>query len=245
MAVSLAKRSRSQPRARTRAAPAARSKRPDKAVQLDLRRTPMQARGQATYERILDATAEVLDKVGTEALTTNLIARTAKVNVATLYQYFPNKQAVLLTLFKRHSAARLEIGTRMLGGMTRSGDWRSRVALGVDAAAAARRRMGGAAALRLAMRSSPDLMEHDRAQLDRLAATLAAELRGAGVKDGKASLVARCAIEALSSLLDLGTMATDGGDARIVEQATDMVTAYLAPYLDKARVAGRAKPRRG
>jgi AcrR family transcriptional regulator len=244
MAARVAKRSRSQPRTGARAARVVRNKRRDASAQLDLRRTPMQARGQATFERILDATAEVLDKVGTEALTTNLIARTAKVNVATLYQYFPNKQAVLLTLFKRHSAARLEIGTRTLGGMSRSGDWRSRVALGVDAAAAARRQMGGAAALRLAMRSSPDLIEHDRAQLDRLAATLAAEVRGAGVKDGKASLVARCAVEALSSLLDLGNGAADGEDSQLVEQATDMVTAYLAPYLDKAKVAGRAKPRR-
>ncbi|MCE3286104.1 MAG: hypothetical protein K0R70_2360, partial [Steroidobacteraceae bacterium] len=43
-----------------------------KGTELDLRRTPMQARGQATFERILDATAELLDKVGTESLTTNL-----------------------------------------------------------------------------------------------------------------------------------------------------------------------------
>jgi AcrR family transcriptional regulator len=244
MAVRVAKRSRSQPRTRARAARAVRNKRREAAAPLDLRRTPMQARGQATFERILDATAEVLDTVGSEALTTNLIARTANVNVATLYQYFPNKQAVLLTLFRRHSAARLEIGARMLGGMSRSGDWRSRVARGVDAAAAARRQMGGAAALRLAMRSSPELMEHDRAQLDQLAATLAAELRGVGVKDDKAGLVARCAVEALSSLLDLGTRAADGEDSQVVEQATDMLTAYLAPYLDKVKVAGRAKPRR-
>jgi hypothetical protein len=51
----------------------------------------MQARGQATFERILDATARLLDEVGTEALTTNLIARTADVNVATLYPVLPEQ----------------------------------------------------------------------------------------------------------------------------------------------------------
>ena len=83
-----------------------------KPTELDLRRTPMQARGQATFDRILDATAQLLEKVGTDALTTNLIAKAADVNVATLYQYFPNKQAVLLSLFERQSEARIALGER-------------------------------------------------------------------------------------------------------------------------------------
>jgi len=131
---------------------------------------------------------------------------------------------------------------RMLGGMSQSSDWRSRVAKGIQAAAEARRNMGGVAALRLAMRSSPDLLEHDRDQLDQLAGALASELMDSGLREDKARLVGRCAVEALTSLLDLGT--ADDGDARVVEQATAMVTAYLAPYLDKAAAAGRAKPRR-
>src|SRR5678816_2616402 len=89
-----------------------------KPTELDLRRTPMQARGQATFDRILDATAQLLEKVGTDALTTNLIAKAADVNVATLYQYFPNKQAVLLSLFERQSEAQIQLGERMLQGFT-------------------------------------------------------------------------------------------------------------------------------
>jgi AcrR family transcriptional regulator len=242
MAASPAKRPRRQIRTTSRTRLATRGKRGAKATELDLRRTPRQARGQATFERILDATVEVLDRVGTEALTTNLIARTANVNVATLYQYFPNKQAVLLALFKRQNGARVEIGMRMLGGMSQSSDWRNRVAKGIQAAAEVRRNMGGVAALRLAMRSSPDLLEHDRDQLDQLAGTLARELVDSGVREDKARLVARCAVEALTSLLDLGS--GDDGDGRVVEQATAMVTGYLAPYLDKAGVSARVKSRR-
>ena len=242
MTASPAKRIRPPMRKIVRTRPAGRGKRRAHATELGLRRTPMQARGHATFERILDATAEVLEKVGTDALTTNLIARTARVNVATLYQYFPNKQAVLLALFKRQNGARVEIGRRMLDGMSQSTDWRARVAKGIQAAAEARRSMGGVAALRLAMRSSPDLLEHDRDQLDQLAATLARELKDSGVRDEKARLVARCAIEALTALLDLGSI--DDGDPGVVGQATDMVTCYLAPYLDKARIARGAKMRR-
>jgi AcrR family transcriptional regulator len=203
----------------------------------------MQARGHATFERILDATATVLEKVGTDALTTNLIARTANVNVATLYQYFPNKQAVLLALFKRQNEARLEIGMRMLGGMSQSGDWRNRIARGVRAAAEARRNMSGVAALRLAMRSSPDLLEHDRSQSVAIAATLANELADAGLKPEKARLVARCSVEALNALLDLWSIDTQCKDDRIVEQGKELVCAYLAPYFDKGRGRGARRGR--
>jgi AcrR family transcriptional regulator len=215
-------------------------------TKLDLRRTPMQARGQATFERILDATARLLDAAGTEALTTNLIARTADVNVATLYQYFPNKQAVLLALFKRQNETRVEIGERAIAGMAHSADWRRLVAKGIDGVATARRDMGGAAALRLAMRSSPDLLEHESSQSVRIAATLAKELMDAGARPDKARLVARCAVEALTALLDYWSIETDCSDARIVEQAKELVCAYLAPYLDKGRSGrGVAPARRG
>jgi AcrR family transcriptional regulator len=241
MAASPAKRSQRQLSApRTRVAQ--RRKRRAKVTELDLRRTPMQARGQATFERILDATAEVLEKVGIESLTTNLIARTAKVNVATLYQYFPNKQAVLLALYKRQNGARVEMGVRLLDGLSQSSDWRGRVTKAISAAAEARRSQSASATLRLAMRSSPDLVEHDRDQLDQLAGAVAKELSGSGVREDKARLVARCAVEATTALLDLGS--TEAADGRVVDQASAMVTAYLAPYLDKTAGASRAKPRR-
>ena len=203
----------------------------------------MQARGQATFERILDATARLLEDVGTEALTTNLIARTADVNVATLYQYFPNKQAVLLALFKRHNEARAEIGERSIAGIAHSPDWRRLIARGIDGVAEARRQMGGAAALRLAMRSSPDLLEHDRSQSVAIAATLANELMDAGVKPDKARLVARCSVEALNAVLDLWSIDTQCKDDRIVEQGKELVCAYLAPYFDKRRARGGRRGR--
>ena len=221
-----------------------------KATELDLRRTPMQARGQATFERILDATAELLDKVGTEALTTNLISRTADVNVATLYQYFPNKQAVLLSLFKRQNETRVEIGKQMITGLARSPDWRRMIGNGVQAVAEARRSAGGATALRLAMRSSPDLLEHDRKQSVEIAGTLSNELVEAGVKPDKAMLIARCTIEALTAVLDLWSIESGGKDDRILEQAKVLVCGHLEPYFDhgvpsqgatRGRKSGRAR----
>ncbi|KAA9157025.1 helix-turn-helix transcriptional regulator, partial [Delftia sp. BR1] len=59
------------------------------------RRQPVQARAQRTLEAIVQAAAQILVKEGEAALTTNRIAERAGVSIGTLYQYFPDKQAVL------------------------------------------------------------------------------------------------------------------------------------------------------
>jgi AcrR family transcriptional regulator len=62
----------------------------------------VQARSAASVEAILDATIQVLLKVGKERLTTTRVALRAGVSVGTLYQYFPNKSALLQAALKRH-----------------------------------------------------------------------------------------------------------------------------------------------
>lgn len=59
------------------------------------RKQPKQLRAQQTVQRILNAAKSLVATQGIEALTTNRIAEAAHINIATLYQYFPNKEAVL------------------------------------------------------------------------------------------------------------------------------------------------------
>lgn len=66
------------------------------------RKTPLQARSAVTVDAILDATIQVLVACGKERLTTTLVARRAGVSVGTLYQYFPNKSALLQGALRRH-----------------------------------------------------------------------------------------------------------------------------------------------
>nr|WP_321477400.1 TetR/AcrR family transcriptional regulator [uncultured Paludibaculum sp.] len=53
-------------------------------------------------DAILEATIQVLLQVGKERLTTTKVADRAGVSVGTLYQYFPNKSALLQAVLRRH-----------------------------------------------------------------------------------------------------------------------------------------------
>ncbi|WP_278984171.1 TetR/AcrR family transcriptional regulator [Sphingobium yanoikuyae] len=56
----------------------------------------------------MEATIRLLEKDGLDPLTTNAIATAAGVSIGTLYQYFPNKEAILDTLADKEMAAMSE-----------------------------------------------------------------------------------------------------------------------------------------
>ena len=72
------------------------------AAVLEPGKSPIQARSTASVDAILKATVQVLLRVGKERLTTTRVAERAGVSVGTLYQYFPNKRALLQAALKRN-----------------------------------------------------------------------------------------------------------------------------------------------
>jgi len=71
---------------------------------LNPRKSPRQSRSVATVHAIFEATLQVLRSDGPARLNTTRVARRAGVSVGTLYQYFPNKQALLFAALERHLA---------------------------------------------------------------------------------------------------------------------------------------------
>ncbi len=62
------------------------------------RKSPKQARSNQLVEVVLDAAVQVLMKEGAQRFTTARVAERAGVSVGSLYQYFPNKAAILFRL---------------------------------------------------------------------------------------------------------------------------------------------------
>lgn len=69
---------------------------------LQPRKQPRQARAEVTRQRILTAAAHVFADYGYAAGTTNRIAERARISIGSLYQYYPNKDAILVELLTRH-----------------------------------------------------------------------------------------------------------------------------------------------
>lgn len=74
------------------------------APSLNPRKIPSQARSAVTVEVILEAAIHVLLANGFDKMSTTRIAERAGVSVGSLYQYFPNKRALLAALVRRHVA---------------------------------------------------------------------------------------------------------------------------------------------
>jgi AcrR family transcriptional regulator len=79
------------------------------------RRKPKQARAQGTIDAILEATAQIVERQGEAAFTTNHVAERAGVSIGSLYQYFPDKRAILREMAKRETNALRAAAAKMTG----------------------------------------------------------------------------------------------------------------------------------
>jgi len=72
------------------------------ATSVPLRKQPVQQRSAKRVEQMLGACATLIDELGYDGVTTTLIAERAGVAVGSLYQFFPDKRAVVQALTKRN-----------------------------------------------------------------------------------------------------------------------------------------------
>jgi AcrR family transcriptional regulator len=85
---------------------------------LNPRKAPRQARAIVTQDAILEAAAHIIERGGLAAFNTNAIAQRAGVSIGSLYQYFPNKDALMVALIERsqrEQVARVQAAAEALG----------------------------------------------------------------------------------------------------------------------------------
>ena len=198
------------------------------------RRRPKQARGLETYEHILVTAEKILVRDGFKGFTTVSIAREGRINVATLYRYFSDKQEILVAMFERLNAEREAASRDIVEAMHRGMPWREAIEEGFRNLVEIRRQNPGMAALSLAMSTTPSLaglQRRFRQSNARIFSDALTEI--AGLDPDSAMIVAQCAIEAHASLLDMWLLDYGRKEERIVEETRRLLFAYLALYFDR------------
>lgn len=80
----------------------------------EMRRLPQRARGQQRVAAILDAAEQLYAEAGYEPATTNDIAARAATSIGSLYQFFPNKEAILHAVAARYREGMLAVYDQFL-----------------------------------------------------------------------------------------------------------------------------------
>lgn len=84
------------------------------------RRQPKQERSRERIDAILSTTMRLIGEKGIDAVTMKEVGMLAGGPIATVYHYFPNKSAILATLYERYSEvsrARLAVSIAGIGGL--------------------------------------------------------------------------------------------------------------------------------
>jgi AcrR family transcriptional regulator len=94
-----------------------------------MRKQPRQARSRETVGVIVEGAAQVLARSGWSGFGTNEVATAAGVSIGSVYQYFPNRLALLDAIRHRHFEQLLQTFDRASGD---AGGWEGRVARLID-----------------------------------------------------------------------------------------------------------------
>lgn len=184
---------------------------------------------------MLDAAAALLDEVGYDATTTSLIASRAGVSVGSLYQFFPDRRAVLQALAVRSFERFAGVLTARIEA-TPPADWQGAVDLVVDVYVEFNRTEPAARVLSFGGpvdRHMLDPEDDNNAVVSRaLGDVLRLVLPDLG--DGPdLQLALRVAVEAGDGVLDLAFRSDPAGDPPVVAEAKRLIKAYLSGYLDR------------
>lgn len=73
-----------------------------------VRRRPRQARSESTVEAIYEATAQIIEREGAERITTKRISEVSGFSIGTLYQYFHDRDSLLIAMSMAHRKRLIE-----------------------------------------------------------------------------------------------------------------------------------------
>lgn len=199
-----------------------------------VRRLPEQSRSRERVERVLAAAAELIARVGIDAMTMSELAESADVSLPSIYRYFPSKQTIVQTLFHRYAEQVREELTEAVGDVTAADGAHAAVARAMYRYWELYRDDATLAAVWSAVVADPDLAALDVADSRQNGRLLAEAFREA-VPDADAARLEELAFLAshlAGATVRLGVMVDDDEAERLV---ADFVDRVLPPLLGLRR----------
>ena len=177
---------------------------------------------------MLDACAELVDEVGYEGLTTTLLAERAEVAIGSVYQFFPDKRAIVQALTLRTMESYLQ----RLDERFASDDltyWWDGVDAAIDEYISMHRTVPGFRTLHFGDVVDLHLLDDQRDNkgviAEQLARVLTERFGLAGVPDLRFHL--EVAVEAADALIKLAFRRRTDGDERVLVEAKALIREYL------------------
>jgi AcrR family transcriptional regulator len=203
-------------------------------LDLGLRKQPKQARARQTWEKILNATALLLDDKGFDGINTNLIAEKAEVNISAIYKYFPNKYAIVSTLAIRLNDKQTYLTLEYIRGLESSTSWQDMLSGMVDTMIEGTRNEIGLIALQSAMLATPGLKAIYRNSNKEVAKVFLEAFEKCGVllPKNKKQLIGNCVGEIVPAMLDYSVSKGKRFDPKVIEELKRMQIGYISTYID-------------
>jgi AcrR family transcriptional regulator len=193
-----------------------------------LRRMPVQGRSLARVHRMLDACAELVDKVGYDGLSTTLLAERASVAIGSVYQFFPDKRAIVQALAHRNLDVYLDRLSQRIehGGST---DWWDAVDTAIDEYIWMHRQVPGFRTLHFGdvvdRNLLDDKLDNNAVIVERLGQLL---VTGFGVPDRPHVREAlTIAVETADALIKLAFRRDPEGDDAVIAETKGLIRLYL------------------
>lgn len=195
-----------------------------------LRRAPVQRRSAERLTRILDACADLLDEVGYDDLSTRAVAQRAGVPIGSVYRFFGNKRQMADALAQRNLERYTTRITERLKGAG-DGGWRVAMDAVLDEYLAMKRTAPGFSLVDFGNQIPVGTRnEPNHRVADRLTELLSGYLDREPDEDLRRIFL--IAVETADTLVHLAFRVAPEGDERIIEEAREMLRAYLARVLD-------------
>jgi AcrR family transcriptional regulator len=202
------------------------------------RRTPVQRRSRERVERILGAAEELVVSQGVGALGTREVAERAGVPVATLYQYFADRDEIISALIERHVTS---MDGRIAAALSSLETYSVRTVVETTVAAyrSAYRDAPSYVVLWFQGRLSGDIAAYIRTHDDLLADAFHRFGTTAGMLHADVDpLVLRLCFEVADRFLEVAYRHDLGGEDRIVAEGVEMIVSHLERYATPAGIAG-------